>query len=54
LEFIETGWTAQLKNKLLLDRHALHATSLRFSFRETDRQYESPLPNDLQSFIEER
>jgi 23S rRNA pseudouridine1911/1915/1917 synthase len=53
LEFIEAGWTAKLKNKLLLDRHALHATSLRFWFRETDRRYESPLPSDLRSFIEE-
>jgi 23S rRNA pseudouridine1911/1915/1917 synthase len=52
LEFIETGWTAELKDKLLLDRHALHATVLRFPFRGTDRRYESPLPSDLRSFVE--
>jgi 23S rRNA pseudouridine1911/1915/1917 synthase len=53
LEFIETGWTTKLKEKLLLDRQALHATGLRFPFHGIDRQYESPLPSDLRSFIEE-
>jgi 23S rRNA pseudouridine1911/1915/1917 synthase len=52
LEFIESGWTAKLKDKLLLDRHALHATTLRFPFRGHDHLYESPLPTDLQSFLE--
>jgi 23S rRNA pseudouridine1911/1915/1917 synthase len=53
LEFIETGWTTKLEGKLLLDRHALHATALRFPFRGSDRQYESPLPSDLRRFVEE-
>jgi 23S rRNA pseudouridine1911/1915/1917 synthase len=54
LEFIETGWTGKLQEKLLLDRHALHATKLAFPFRGTDRLYESPLPNDLKDFIEQK
>ena len=53
LEFIETGWTTKLQEKLLLDRHALHATKLQFPFRETDRVYESPFPNDLRGFMEQ-
>ncbi|HEX3444445.1 MAG TPA: RNA pseudouridine synthase [Chthoniobacterales bacterium] len=51
LEFIETGWTAKLQAKLLLDRHALHATKLVFPVHGIDRIYESPLPSDLGDFI---
>lgn len=51
LEFIETGWTTKLQEKLLLDRHALHATTLRFPFRGCDQRYESLLPSDLKRFI---
>jgi 23S rRNA pseudouridine1911/1915/1917 synthase len=51
LEFIETGWTTKLQEKLLLDRHALHATALRFPFRGCDHRYESVLPSDLKRFI---
>ncbi|HET9376161.1 MAG TPA: RNA pseudouridine synthase [Chthoniobacterales bacterium] len=51
LEFIETGWTPKLGEKLLLARHALHATRLVFPFHRTDRSYESPLPADLAGFI---
>jgi 23S rRNA pseudouridine1911/1915/1917 synthase len=51
LEFIETGWTTKLQEKLLLDRHALHATKLVFPFHGTVRTYESPLRKDLEDFI---
>jgi 23S rRNA pseudouridine1911/1915/1917 synthase len=54
LEFIETGWTPKLQEKLLLDRQALHANRLRFPFGGHDRLYESALPNDLRNFIEQR
>jgi 23S rRNA pseudouridine1911/1915/1917 synthase len=54
LEFIETGWTPQLQAKLFLDRHALHAIKLAFLFHGTARLYESPLPRDMQSFIEQK
>ncbi len=47
LEFIETGWTESLAERLLLDRHALHAKVLRY------RQFtwESPLHQDMASFL---
>jgi 23S rRNA pseudouridine1911/1915/1917 synthase len=51
LEFIETGWTPKLQEKLLLDRHALHAIMLVFPFHGTNHSYESPLPNDLADFL---
>jgi 23S rRNA pseudouridine1911/1915/1917 synthase len=54
LEFIETGWTKSLQQKLLLNRHALHSTALHFEFRARDHHYESPLPSDLVAFIEGR
>ena len=54
LEFIETGWTPKLQEKLLLDRHALHATKLVFPFHGMTRTYESPLPPDLCSFVGDR
>ncbi len=50
LEFIETGWTAALAKRLLLPRHALHSTLL--AFEEPELLWESPLPHDLQTWIE--
>jgi 23S rRNA pseudouridine1911/1915/1917 synthase len=50
LEFIQTGWTATLAQKLLLDRHALHAASLAFTLGTENFQFESPLPEDLRAF----
>jgi len=44
LRFIETGWTDELAHKLLLERHALHASRLRIDER---RNWASPLPKDL-------
>jgi 23S rRNA pseudouridine1911/1915/1917 synthase len=48
LRFIETGWTDELANKLLLERHALHASRLRIDER---RDWSSPLPKDLRDWI---
>jgi 23S rRNA pseudouridine1911/1915/1917 synthase len=44
LRFIETGWTGELAEQLLLPRHALH--SARLTIAELD--WRSPLPDDLQ------
>ena len=44
LEFIETGWTAELECQLLLPRHALHATRLTVP---GVGEWESALPSDL-------
>ena len=48
LRFIETGWTDELAHKLLLERHALHASRLRIDER---RDWASPLPKDLRDWL---
>ncbi|MDX6766296.1 MAG: RNA pseudouridine synthase [Candidatus Methylacidiphilales bacterium] len=50
LEFIRTGWTPSLEARLHLNRHALHASGIGFTW-ETERiQIVSALPGDLQAF----
>ena len=51
LEFIDTGWTAALAARLLLPRHALHATALRLPARQLS--WESALAADLALWIGE-
>jgi 23S rRNA pseudouridine1911/1915/1917 synthase len=48
LEFIETSWTESLAQKLVLPRHALHASGLRIE--QLGLAWESPLPSDLATF----
>jgi 23S rRNA pseudouridine1911/1915/1917 synthase len=43
LEFIETGWTPSLAERLLLSRQALHSTRLAVE----NWNWESPLSSDL-------
>jgi 23S rRNA pseudouridine1911/1915/1917 synthase len=47
LRFIETGWTHELEQKLLLPRHALHSARLAI---EDHREWTSALPPDLAEF----
>jgi 23S rRNA pseudouridine1911/1915/1917 synthase len=47
LRFIETGWTRELGQKLLLPRHALHSAKLAI---EAHREWTSALPPDLAEF----
>jgi 23S rRNA pseudouridine1911/1915/1917 synthase len=47
LEFIQTGWTANLAERLLLPRHALHSATLR---TEGAPAWRAPLPADLRAF----
>jgi 23S rRNA pseudouridine1911/1915/1917 synthase len=47
LHFIETGWTADLEQQLLLPRHALHSARLAI---EGEHEWISPLPPDLAEF----
>jgi 23S rRNA pseudouridine1911/1915/1917 synthase len=47
LQFIETGWTTALEQRLLLPRHALHSANLAI---EGEREWNSPLPPDLTEF----
>jgi 23S rRNA pseudouridine1911/1915/1917 synthase len=50
LRFIETGWTKELEDQLLLPRHALHASKLATG----ESEWTSPLPKDLAEFIGNR
>jgi 23S rRNA pseudouridine1911/1915/1917 synthase len=47
LRFIETGWTRELQQRLLLSRHALHSAKLAI---DGEIKWESPLPADLARF----
>ncbi|HEY2615379.1 MAG TPA: RNA pseudouridine synthase [Chthoniobacterales bacterium] len=47
LQFIRTGWTAELENRLLLPRQALHSSSLEIN----GEIWTSPLPLDLRNFV---
>lgn len=47
LRFIETGWTRELEQKLLLPRHALHSAKLAIGHH---REWTSALPPDLAEF----
>jgi 23S rRNA pseudouridine1911/1915/1917 synthase len=47
LRFIETGWTHELEEGLLLPRHALHSAKLAIG---DDREWTSGLPPDLAKF----
>jgi 23S rRNA pseudouridine1911/1915/1917 synthase len=51
LDFIATGWTPALAERLLLPRHALHAA--RFGLPELGHAWQSPLPPDLASWLPE-
>ena len=48
LRFIETGWTMELENQLLLPRHALHATRLEVP---ATGEWKSALPADLSDWL---
>src|SRR5205809_1393630 len=49
LRFIETGWTDELASRLLLERHALHASRLRI---DEQSDWSSPVPRDLSDWME--
>ena len=51
LDFIATGWTPSLAQRLVLPRHALHACSLTFPWRGELITVESPLPGDMASLL---
>ena len=51
LDFIETGWTADLQRRLLMRRQALHSCRLRFELAGGEiHQWEAPAPEDWQGF----
>ena len=53
LEFLETGWTPALAERLLLPRQALHSHTLELETAAGARRWEAPLTADLQSFMDE-
>lgn len=55
LQFIEEGVTGEMLVMLLLPRHALHAELLSFRHPRTQerRSFQSPLPEDMQTFLSE-
>jgi len=53
LEFIETGWTPSLEQRLLLPRHALHSTRLRVAAQTGEMlEWNAPLAPDLAQWME--
>jgi 23S rRNA pseudouridine1911/1915/1917 synthase len=52
LEFIETGWTPALAERLWLPRHALHSCVLEIAHGGQHHRWESPLPSDLQELLD--
>lgn len=52
LEFIETGWSAELERRLWLSRHALHSCSLELTHAEGRHRWESPLPRDMERLLD--
>ena len=51
LDFIETGWTEDLERRLLMRRHALHSTRLRFEFADGEvHEWQAPAPEEWIAF----
>jgi len=51
LAFIDAGWTEELKQSLLLQRHALHSAVLRIEDGDAPLEWHAPLPADMAAFI---
>ena len=54
LEFIETGWTPALAERLLLPRQALHCTEIDLTLARETHIFRAPLPTDLREFAAEK
>lgn len=52
LEWMASGWSDSLAERLLLPRHALHASGLSLSWRGVLCEWQSSLPPDLQAFVD--
>lgn len=52
LEWLKTGWTPELQRRLILPRHALHATVLEIDWAGHSLRWEAPLGRDLTEFLE--
>lgn len=54
LSWMAHGWTDSLQEKLLLPRHALHASSLEIPWGDRQIRWEAPLAADLSDFVHGR
>jgi 23S rRNA pseudouridine1911/1915/1917 synthase len=50
LQFIETGWSPALAERLLLPRQALHCARIDLSPARWEQAFSAPLPEDLRRF----
>ena len=51
LEFMENGWSESLRRRLLLERQALHASSLTVGWEGTPKHWAAPLPPEIATFL---
>ena len=54
LEFIHTGWTPALAERLLLPRHALHSAELGIEWNGRPLHWSCGLPEDMSRFLAEK
>lgn len=52
IEFMRTGWSDSLQERLFLRRQALHAWRLTAEWEGERRCWEAPLPDDMVSFLD--
>lgn len=52
LGWMEKGWNANLAERLILPRHALHANRLSIEWQGKERSWEAELSRDLRDFME--
>ncbi len=53
LKFVDSGWTTELAQRLLLPRQALHCAAVDLSSAGLPQVFKAPLPEDLRSFCQE-
>jgi len=54
LEFIETGWTPELAEKLLLRRQGLHCSEIDLRLAGVEQIFRVPLAEDMRAFCRKR
>lgn len=50
LEFVKSGWTRALQNRLQISRHALHASGLEWG----SHYWQAPFPEELREFLKKK
>jgi 23S rRNA pseudouridine1911/1915/1917 synthase len=54
LQFIETGWTPALAEKIFLPRQALHCAEIDLTLAGHEHIFRAALPEDLRAFVKQR